>query len=109
MNTPFQTIVLPNGKSAVVIIPELVDQLAVVDLKVIKRLASLLPTADFSEIQSDFIDKVNRTHNLTDFISVLKDEVSFHESVNLITAYNPTAVEENEVAVSQGMPQASVR
>lgn len=78
---------LPNGKQAQVALltPESDRPLAVVDLSVLKRLAGLLPQAEFHQIKQETIDTIFATRNLEELVAVMEDEIAFHNSVNLIT------------------------
>lgn len=80
----FQTIEI-NGKQAIVLVPELVNDLAVVDLNVLKRLATFLPKASIHQIKSDFKARLDECNGLGEYVDALRDELSFHETCNLIT------------------------
>lgn len=91
--TTFPTINLPDGRVATLIVPELVEQLAVVDLNVIKRLAQMLPSANYRQIRNDFKLRLDSCDNLESYVTALRDELSFHETVNMITAIPSESVQ----------------
>ena len=80
-------ITLGNNKSvtAFVIEQDIDRPLAIVDFAVLKRLASLLPTASFDKIKSEFLRNTrDNVHNIEDFTKCLSEELAFHTSVNVI-------------------------
>lgn len=88
----FETVSLPDGRTAQLIVPELVKELAVVDLNVIKRMAGMLQTASLSQIKTDFKNRLNECSTLIEYMEALRDELSFHETVNMITVIKPEEV-----------------
>lgn len=72
---------------AVVLVPKFGGKLAIVDLNTIKRLASLLPSADLTEIKQYFKSRLNATTTLEQYLQVLEEELAFHKSINMITEY----------------------
>src|SRR5688572_26517294 len=99
MNAPTLQTIEINGKEAVVLVPELVNQLAVVDLTVLQRLAALLPSASLRDIRNQLIDNIraNGVDTIEQYVAILKNEVAFHESVNMIRLYNPQPATESEI------------
>lgn len=93
-----QTINLPDGRVAKLIVPELVQELAIVDLNVIKRLAALLPQASLRTIRNEFKEKLDRCNTMAEYVEMLRNELSFHETVNIIATISPEQVEEQRVA-----------
>lgn len=79
-------VIMPSGKKVqvAVLTPEETRPLAVVDLEVLKRLAMLLPGADFDTIKQETMDKLFATKGLEEMVEVMENEVAFHNSVNLI-------------------------
>ncbi len=73
-----------DGQQVLVLTPDYQRPLAIVDLAVIKRLASYLPKADIFDIRSAFIDKLNNTYSIKEYVDVIAEELAFHKSVNLI-------------------------
>ena len=65
--------------------PQSERELALVDLTVIQRLASLLPKADIWCIKDNFISRIKDTSNMEEFVTELAEELAFQTSVNLIT------------------------
>lgn len=98
MNTnQIQTVQLPDGRTAQLIVPELVEQLAVVDLNVIKRLAALLANANIQQIKRQFKDKLDECYDMEAYVTALRNELSFHETVNMITAIPAEQVLQHDV------------
>lgn len=85
-----------NGvkKEIISFVPEITEQMALVDLNVLKRITSYLPKVDFFDIKHKVIDQLRATEKLEDFVDIMADEVAFHRSVNLITTYNPEQIKE---------------
>lgn len=95
--TPINQVISVNGEEMINLSPDLNDRKkAIVDLAVIKRLAKLLPKADARDIISNMRERLRDIYTLEDYVEILKDEVAFHESVNLINEVEvtETAVEE---------------
>lgn len=91
---------LPNGKQAISFVAEDDSQLAIVHLSLIQRLAKLLPSAKVPDIIAFFAESLAlsaKTMTLEMYVDVLKEEVAFHESVNLIKEYKPEELNENDV------------
>jgi len=86
---PVETVELKNGRKAVMLIPENDDELAIVNLNVLKRLVALLPKANLSQIIQAFTDKVGDIQHIEQYVDLLKEELAFHESVNIIKEYIP--------------------
>jgi len=84
---------LSDGTEAALLAPQLDAPLAIVDIRVIKKLADLLQGADLSNIIGKFSDElmamVDREFPATidEYVEALSEELSFHKSVNLITEY----------------------
>jgi hypothetical protein len=99
--TSLQQVELPDGKTAINMSPESTQQLAIVNLSVIKRLTALLPLASPQDIIGSFQDKLEDLQKtypsrtmLEDFINLMEDEVAFHRSVNLIATYDQPEAKE---------------
>lgn len=93
---------LPNGKNAINMSPESTQQLAIVNLSVIQRLAKLLPKANFNDIRAEVIFNMRKIDedsetSLAQLIQLMEDEVAFHRSVNLIAEYNKSVEEPQTV------------
>jgi hypothetical protein len=80
-----------KGQQVAVLVPEITNTLALVDVNVIKRLASMLPRTNLSDTKDALYTAVRRCSTIQEYVNVLKDEVAFHESVNIITQYQPQA------------------
>ena len=84
-----KTVTIGQDKQAVLLVPEIEGQLAIVHLATIQRLARLLPSMPFSDIRESMIHTIANTVTLEDFCEVLQSELAFHKSINLITEYKP--------------------
>ena len=84
---------LPNGRTAVSFVPEDSTELAIVHMSTIKKLAALLPKANPREILAAHIDTLQDFRDprtmIQDIITESKDFITFHETVNLISTYEP--------------------
>lgn len=69
------------------------NNLAVVDLDVLKLLTDRLPKANINDIKDAFIDRINRQWEMDGYINELALELRFHSSVNQITLYEPPVKE----------------
>lgn len=56
----------------------------VVEKNVLLRLANLLPTVDLWQMKRQFKSQVSDTKSLEEFTNLLREELSFHLSVNQI-------------------------
>ncbi len=83
------TVVLNDKQSAPFLVPDLQDsqELAVVDKGVLGYLTKLLPTANFTEIRYEFIQKLKDTQNLQGMVDCAKQEIVFHETCNLLARF----------------------
>jgi len=77
-----------NGEQVLDLTPDYDRALALVDLEVLKRLASLLPSANLHRIKRDFIESVRDTENIEQFTAILSEELAFHTTVNVIKEVN---------------------
>ena len=93
--TQNQKITLATGQEATMFVPDLNDgrELAIVDMAVLQRLADMLPKANINDIVMRFSEKLAdmswRKCTLEQYIDTLKNEVAFHETVNIIATYKP--------------------
>ncbi len=87
-----------NGRTAISFVPEDSKELAIVHLSVIKKLAELLPIANEIQIIEGLKQRLSNSQNmgeygpgrsLEDAITVCNEFTAFHETVNLIRAYEP--------------------
>tara|TARA_R110002126_G_C10306063_1_gene487557 strand:+ start:203 stop:568 length:366 start_codon:yes stop_codon:yes gene_type:complete len=70
--------------NAVIVEQDITRDLALVDYKTVKRLAKMLPSANFNQIKRDFIDELDECKDLKTYITVLSDELAFQTSVNML-------------------------
>ena len=101
MNREFE---LPSGQKAISFIPDSNERTAaVVDLLTLKRITAMLAVADLNSIKRSLKMRIdNECFELVQLVEVLKDEVAFHETVNLITEYSPVVEQEESNAVPIG-------
>lgn len=85
-----------EGKNVPVFGQYAIDQLAIVSLPILKRLIGFLPTASLREIKASFIESINDSSNIEEYVDTIKEELEFQLSVNQITEYTAT---ENIVGV----------
>jgi len=72
------------GQQVLVLTPDYERPLAIVDLAVIKRLASYLPKANLYDIRMAFISELQNVDSISEYVKVIEEELAFHKSVNLI-------------------------
>lgn len=77
---------LNNGKEAFNFVPELNtdQQLAVVDVDVLKYLVAFLPKADIAQIMQVFHEKTEDVKDVKQWCALLQSELNFHASVNML-------------------------
>ena len=76
-----------NGKQVIDLTPENAREVALVDLKVLKRLTNLLGNESFSNIRHTLRTNIMATDNLEQLVELCEDFTSFHRSVNLVQSY----------------------
>lgn len=84
MSKEHSTIELPNGTKALNLLPDFNGQAVIVPLSMVKRLASMLPTARLDVVVESLVSKVREEQNLVGYVEVLEEEVAFHRTVNLL-------------------------
>lgn len=78
--------------------PSLNDSpLAVVHMSVLKQLTDLLPTASLSTIKFRITELINNAHNLEQIVEIMKQEIAFQETVNIIRCVNAEQVKYAEM------------
>ncbi|MHA2243281.1 MAG: hypothetical protein ACXACE_16930 [Candidatus Thorarchaeota archaeon] len=73
-----------NGAQVMDLTPDYERPLALVDLRIVKKLADFLPNTDLSSIRVDLKDQIIFAQSLSEIVDVCKEFVAFHETVNLI-------------------------
>jgi len=100
MKTPAPTVktVQVNGKEVLDFTPQSTSQLAIVPLSVIQKLASLLDTQSLYGIKQEMAIVLNNSeiNTIEQYVKVLQEEIDFHNTVNLLTSYEPQREEEKE-------------
>lgn len=96
-NAGIEMVQLPNGKEAPLLVADLMSdiQMAIISQNVLAKLIALLPMASLSGIVQEFADKVQQFDykarqgkvTIEDFADLLREELEFHTSVNLIQEY----------------------
>lgn len=80
---------LPNGTEAILFAPEKNRQLAIVDLDVLQKLTKILPIASLSTLKQEAINNIDTAKTLDEMICNMKEDIAFHETINLINTYEP--------------------
>jgi len=86
MQQQFETVHLPNGRTAMNLCHADDSELAIVHLDVIKRLSKQLPKINFDMLRQELAEKIITCDTLPEMLAAMKDEIAFHETVNLISA-----------------------
>ena len=85
--------VIVNGKEVLDFTPQSTSQSAIVPLSVIQRLASLLGTESLESIKREMSrklqDRDGNINSLEKYVQLLQNEIDFHNTVNLLTMYEP--------------------
>jgi hypothetical protein len=84
-----------NGKQVLDFTPDNARELALVDLKVLIRLAGMLETSNFSNIRHSLRVTIVQSDNLEQLVEACEDFSSFHRSVNLISSFGREEVTTN--------------
>ena len=96
--------VVVNGKSRIAtsFVAESNRQLAIVDLAVLQRISSYLPSVSLDEIKQGIMERIEVSGKLEDVVSVMKEEIAFHETVNLINTFS-FAEQEKEISYTESV------
>lgn len=83
------TMQLNDKQTAPFLVPDVqeIQELAIVDSGVLKYLTKLLPTASFSEIKHDFIERLRDCLELEALVVESSQFVVFHETCNLLKRF----------------------
>jgi len=81
---PVEMMTLPNGEQAVVLVQNPSKQLALIDLLTLQRIVGQLSTASFNEMREEFVDRINGTMGIVEYVQVIAEEYNFQTTVNLI-------------------------
>ncbi len=84
-----QEIELKNGNKILAVLPKTYNKLVIVDLETIQRLISNLSSEFLTEMKDRLINEIRSAKDLKSTIEVLKKEVNFQETVNLISHIDP--------------------
>ena len=92
-----------NGKQVIDFTPDNAREVALVDLKVLKRLTEKLTSMSVDKIRHSLREQIMSTDDLNSLVEICEDFAAFHRSVNLIQSYEVTSnmdsCEEPEVRV----------
>ena len=92
-----------NGKQVIDFTPDNAREIALVDLKVLRRLTAQFKTSNFERIRHSLREQIMSTNDLNSLVEICEDFAAFHRSVNLIQSYEVTSsmdsCEEPEVRV----------
>lgn len=86
-----QTVTLPNGQEAPILVANLNEgiKMVIISENVLKYLTKLLPEANMWDICAVHITNVKAMNppTMEKFTKLLRDELEFHESINLVKEY----------------------
>ena len=80
-----------NGKQVIDFTPDNAREIALVDLKVLRRLTAMLDVSSFSSIRHSLRGQIMEAENLETLVETCEDFAAFHRSVNLIQSYQDTS------------------
>lgn len=87
MNNTFEF----NGKQVIDFTPDNAREIALVDLKVLRRLTAQFKTSNFERIRHSLRETIMETKDLSTLVDACEDFAAFHRSVNLIQSYQVTS------------------
>lgn len=84
-----KTVMVNEKLSASFLVPDYNEGqiLAVVDENVLNILRKLLPSADIAEIMHQFHEQTEKVYSLDQWVALLRKELAFHQTVNLMRQY----------------------
>lgn len=91
-----QKIKINSTVDAILVSPKMHGTMALVDLITLKRIASRMSSSSFKDIKEHFCKGLMDSENLEQYIGIMKEEILFHESVNLIKTIEVPVEKENE-------------
>ena len=77
-----------NGKQVIDFTPDNAREIALVDLKVLKRLTEQFKTSSFDRIRHSLRETIMATTDLDTLVEKCEDFAAFHRSVNLIQKFS---------------------
>lgn len=84
-----------NGKQVIDFTPDNAREIALVDLKVLRRLTEKLTTMSVDKIRHSLREQIMSTNELSTLVEICEDFAAFHRSVNLIQSYEVTSIMES--------------
>lgn len=91
MNNTFEF----NGKQVIDFTPDNAREIALVDLKVLRRLTEKLTSMSVDKIRHSLREQIMCTNDLSILVEICEDFAAFHRSVNLIQSYEVTSIMES--------------
>lgn len=76
-----------DGETVISFVPDGTEKLAIIPLAILQRLADLLPKTNLEQYKTIACDAIGRSKDLKTIVTFYEQEVSFHNSVNLIQEY----------------------
>lgn len=97
---------LPNGKRAEMLVPSTGNKqlLCIVPKPMVEWLIQWAPKALMSDILESFSEKAVMIKDVKEWIDLLKEELDFHASINMLTEYFATEAKEeihSETAIAR--------
>lgn len=80
-----------NGKQVIDFTPDNAREVALVDLKVLRRLTEKLTSMSVDKIRHSLREQIMGTNDLNSLVEICEDFAAFHRSVNLIQSYEVTS------------------
>lgn len=80
-----QKIQINSAVDAILVSPKMHGTMALVDLMTLKRITSYMRSDSFESIIDYFISGLKNAQSIEQYIGMMKEEILFHESVNLIS------------------------
>jgi hypothetical protein len=77
-----------DGNNVISSVPDKSRAIALVDLNVLRKLVSYLPTVPLDSIKAALKAEIDNQQDLERLTSLLEEEIAFHKSVNLIQEYS---------------------
>ena len=92
-----------NGKQVIDFTPDNAREIALVDLKVLKRLTEQFKTSSFDRIRHSLRETIMATTDLDSLVEKCEDFAAFHRSVNLIQKFSFELTSDTESCNESGV------
>lgn len=84
-----------DGQDVLNLLPDNKDRVVcLVDFATMQRIINRLDKGNMYSISRALIDKLQMANSMEEYVSILKDEIAFHETVNLVEAIEISVIEE---------------